>query len=73
MRYVRRDSELVMLLAQYNNCLALRIIKIFMGYEKIGYYLTVTLLLVTPIISDKTDKTSNHNQIEDKAMVLHRL
>ena len=28
-RYVRRDSELAMLLAQYNNCLALRIMKIF--------------------------------------------
>ena len=29
MRYVRRDSELAMLLAQYNDCLALRIMKIF--------------------------------------------
>jgi DNA polymerase, archaea type len=33
-RYVRRDSELVMLLAQYNNCLALRIMKVFAGYAK---------------------------------------
>jgi DNA polymerase, archaea type len=32
MRYVRRDSELAMRLAQYNNCLALRIMKIFAGY-----------------------------------------
>ncbi|MFY9795976.1 MAG: hypothetical protein WAJ93_09825, partial [Candidatus Nitrosopolaris sp.] len=28
-RYVRRSGELAMLLAQYNNCLALRIMKIF--------------------------------------------
>ena len=39
MRYVRRDSELAMLLAQYNNCLALRIIKIFASYAKMDYYL----------------------------------
>jgi DNA polymerase, archaea type len=39
MRYVRRDSELAMLLAQYNNCLALRIMKIFAGYAKMDYYL----------------------------------
>jgi DNA polymerase, archaea type len=39
MRYVRRDSELTMLLAQYNNCLALRIMKIFSGYAKMDYYL----------------------------------
>jgi DNA polymerase, archaea type len=38
-RYVRRDSELAMLLAQYNNCLALRIMKIFAGYAKMDYYL----------------------------------
>jgi DNA polymerase, archaea type len=38
MRYVRRDSELVMLLAQYNNCLALRIMKVFAGYAKMDYY-----------------------------------
>lgn len=37
-RYVRRDSELVMLLAQYNNCLALRIMKIFSGYAEMDYY-----------------------------------
>jgi DNA adenine methylase Dam len=40
MRYVRRDSELVMLLAQYNNCLVLRIMKVFAGYAKMDYYLT---------------------------------
>ena len=39
LRYVRRDSELAMLLAQYNNCLALRIMKIFAGYAKMDYYL----------------------------------
>jgi DNA polymerase I len=39
MRYVRRDSELAMLLAQYNNCLALRIMKIFAEYAKMDYYL----------------------------------
>ena len=38
MRYVRRDSELAMLLAQHNNCLALRIMKIFAGYAKMDYY-----------------------------------
>ena len=37
-RYVRRDSELAMLLAQYNNCLVLRIMKIFAGYAKMDYY-----------------------------------
>jgi DNA polymerase I len=38
-RYVRRDSELAMLLAQYNNCLALRIMKIFAAYAKMDYSL----------------------------------
>jgi len=37
-RYVRRDSELVMMLAQYNNCLALRIMKVFADYAKMDYY-----------------------------------
>jgi DNA polymerase elongation subunit (family B) len=37
-RYVRRDSELTMLLAQYNNCLALRIMKVFADYAKMDYY-----------------------------------
>jgi DNA polymerase, archaea type len=37
--YVRRDSELAMLLAQHNNCLALRIMKIFADYAKMDYYL----------------------------------
>jgi DNA polymerase, archaea type len=39
MRYVRRDSELAMRLAQYNNCLVLRIMKVFAGYAKMDYYL----------------------------------
>ena len=39
MRYVRRDSELTMLLAQHNNCLALRTMKVFAGYAKMDYYL----------------------------------
>ncbi|MGC2680638.1 MAG: DNA polymerase domain-containing protein [Candidatus Nitrosopolaris sp.] len=38
-RYVRRDSELAMLLAQYNNCLALRIMKIFAGYSGMDYFI----------------------------------
>jgi DNA polymerase, archaea type len=38
MRYVRRDTELAMLLAQYNNCLALRIMKIFAAYAKMDYF-----------------------------------
>jgi DNA polymerase I len=38
-RYVRRDAELVMLLAQYNNCLALRIMKIFASYAQMDYYI----------------------------------
>ena len=38
MRYVRRDSELTMLLAQYNNCLVLRIMKVFAGYASMDYY-----------------------------------
>src|SRR5215813_6611616 len=39
MRYVRRDSELTMLLAQYNNCLVLRIMKVFASYANMDYYL----------------------------------
>ncbi|MBV9175465.1 MAG: hypothetical protein JO297_00335 [Nitrososphaeraceae archaeon] len=38
-RYVRRDTELAMLLAQYNSCLALRIMKIFALYAQMDYYL----------------------------------
>jgi DNA polymerase, archaea type len=37
-RYVRRDTELTMLLGQYNNCLALKIMKIFAGYAEMDYY-----------------------------------
>ena len=37
-RYVRRDSELTMLLAQYNNCLVMRIMKVFADYAKMDYY-----------------------------------
>lgn len=40
MHYVKRDSELTMLLAQYNNCLALRIMKVFASYAEMDYYLT---------------------------------
>jgi len=39
-RYVRRDAELTMRLAQYNNCLAPRIMKIFAGYAQMDYYRT---------------------------------
>ena len=38
MRYVKRDSELTMLLAQYNNCLALKIMKVFSTYSEMDYY-----------------------------------
>jgi DNA polymerase I len=37
-RYVKRDAELVMLLAQYNNCLVLSLMKVFSGYSEIDYY-----------------------------------
>jgi DNA polymerase, archaea type len=37
-RYVKRDAELAMLLAQHNNCLALRIMKVFAGYAEMDYY-----------------------------------
>jgi DNA polymerase, archaea type len=41
MRYVRRDSELAMRLAQYNNCLVLRMMKVFAGYAgDLDYYFT---------------------------------
>jgi len=38
--YVMRDAELTMLLAQYNNCLVLRIMKIFAHYAEMDYILT---------------------------------
>ena len=38
--YVMRDAELTMLLAQYNKCLALRIIKIFAHYAEVDYSMT---------------------------------
>jgi DNA polymerase elongation subunit (family B) len=37
-KYVRRDAELVMLLAQYNNCLVLRLMKVFSRYAEMDYY-----------------------------------
>jgi len=37
-RYVRRDSKPAMMLAQYNNCLARRIMKIFSDYANMDYY-----------------------------------
>lgn len=39
-KYVLRDAELTMLLAQYNNCLALRIIRIFAYYADKDYIMT---------------------------------
>ena len=39
-KYVMRDAELTMLLAQYNKCLVLRIIKIFANYAEMDYFLT---------------------------------
>lgn len=52
MRYVRRDSELAMLLAQYNNCLALSIMKIFAGYAKMDYMWPTILKLVNGMLTD---------------------
>jgi DNA polymerase, archaea type len=40
LNYVRRDSELTMLLAQYSNCLALRMMKVFAEYGDMDYYQT---------------------------------
>ncbi len=37
-KYVKRDSEIVMLLAQYRNCLALRLMKVFSSYAEMDYY-----------------------------------
>jgi DNA polymerase I len=37
-KYVRRDTELVMLLAQYNSCLVLRLMKVFAAYAEMDYY-----------------------------------
>ncbi|HET7284913.1 MAG TPA: hypothetical protein VFI70_09530, partial [Nitrososphaeraceae archaeon] len=37
-QYVKRDSELCMLLAQYNNCLALQIMKVIAKYSEMDYY-----------------------------------
>src|SRR5918995_1905860 len=39
-KYVMRDAELTMLLAQYNNCLVLRIIRIFAHYAEMDYFMT---------------------------------
>ena len=39
-RYVMRDAELTMLLAQYNNCLVLKIMKIFAHYAELDYFMT---------------------------------
>lgn len=39
-KYVMRDAELTMLLAQYNKCLVLRIMKIFAQYAEMDYILT---------------------------------
>jgi DNA polymerase, archaea type len=37
-KYVRRDAELVMLLAQYNSCLVLRLMKVFATYSEMDYF-----------------------------------
>jgi DNA polymerase, archaea type len=39
-KYVIRDAELTMLLAQYNSCLVLRIMKIFAHYAELDYFIT---------------------------------
>jgi DNA polymerase elongation subunit (family B) len=60
-KYVMRDAELTMLLAQYNNCLVLRIMKIFADYAEMDYILTCH----TPIsywYSNKYDKMIESGQ-----------
>ncbi|MGD9673665.1 MAG: DNA polymerase domain-containing protein [Candidatus Nitrosocosmicus sp.] len=37
-KYVKRDAELAMLLAQYNNCLVLRLMKEFSKYGEMDYF-----------------------------------
>ena len=37
-KYVKRDAELVMLLAQYNNCLVLRLMSKFSRYAEMDYF-----------------------------------
>ncbi|ALI35433.1 DNA polymerase I [Candidatus Nitrosocosmicus oleophilus] len=37
-KYVKRDAELIMMLAQYRNCIVLRLMKIFSHYAKMDYY-----------------------------------
>jgi DNA polymerase elongation subunit (family B) len=37
--YVKRDAELTMMLAQYNNCLVLRLIKSFSVYSEMDYFI----------------------------------
>jgi DNA polymerase elongation subunit (family B) len=37
-KYVKRDAELSMLLAQYNNCLVLRLMKEFAKYAEMDYF-----------------------------------
>ncbi len=37
---MKRDAEIVLLLAQYNNCLVLRLMKVFSNYSELDYYKT---------------------------------
>ena len=37
-KYVKRDAELVMLLAQYKNCIVLRLMRVFSKYSEMDYY-----------------------------------
>ncbi|MDF0682296.1 MAG: DNA polymerase domain-containing protein [Candidatus Nitrosocosmicus sp.] len=37
--YVNKDAELVMMLAQYNNCLVLRLMKSFSAYSELDYFI----------------------------------
>ncbi len=37
-KYVKRDAELTMMLAQYKNCIVLRLMKIFAHYAEMDYY-----------------------------------
>jgi DNA polymerase, archaea type len=39
-KYVKRDADLAMLLAQYRNCLVLRLMKVFSIYSELDYYKT---------------------------------
>lgn len=54
-RYVKRDAELTMMLAQYNSCLVLRLMKVFAHYAEMDYY-TICHTTVSNWYANKYDK-----------------